>query len=349
MISHRRRAEINREIFLSVYFFVPFRIYMKRKWYLERGLIYLLTMILYVVTGLLIFFFGMHLAERGLVRGSGERLQHILHTFTGNLPSAVMTGTIVTAIVQSSSAVSVIVIGFVNGGVMSLYQGMGVILGANIGTTMTMHILTFQAESLEWWLIGLGLLAIVAGWVNHKQVVVYGGIVTVGFGLIFVGLSLLQEGVAPLQNEPFVIEWLMRFGNQPMLAILVGAGLTGIIQSSSAVSGIVLTIIRQGMITTTGAIGVILGANVGTCVTALLAGVNTNQIARRLAYFHLLFNLFGVVLFIPILRIFSQFVMTLSPDPGRQIALAHTIFNLTSVILITPLLKPLANFFTPRE
>lgn len=315
----------------------------------ERGSIALLTMILYAATGLAIFFFGMYLAERGLVKGSGNRLKQFLQMFTGSLSSAVITGTIVTAIVQSSSAISVIVIGLVNGGVMSLYQGMGVILGANIGTTVTMHILALEASSLEWWLLALGLVTIVLGWANRKHTIIYGGLVILGFGLIFLGLTLLQAGVAPLQGEPFAIEWLMRFGNQPILAILAGAGLTAIIQSSSAVSGIVLTIIRQGMIAVNGAIGVILGANVGTCATALLAGVNTNKTARRLALFHLIFNLFGVVLFIPCLQIFSKVIISLDPDPGRQIAWAHTIFNVVSTIVILPWMRPLERLLNPTR
>lgn len=309
----------------------------------------MLTNFLYVSAGIAFFFLGMSLAERGLVKGSGDRLKETLRVFTGNLGSAIITGTIVTAVVQSSSAVSVIVIGFVNGGVMTLYQGMGVILGANIGTTMTMHILTAQISSLEWWLMGSGLLLLAAGWVNRSTAFSSGGLIIFGFGLIFWGLNLLQLGVAPLQDEPFAIRWLQRVGDQPLLAILAGAGLTAIIQSSSAVSGIVLTFIRQGMITSLGAIGVILGANVGTCATALLAGVNTNHPARRLAYFHLIFNVFGVALFVPFLQVFAQALVSLSADSGRQIALAHTIFNVVSTILIIPLMRPLASLLETDE
>lgn len=308
----------------------------------------MLEIILYVVMGLAMFFWGMHLAEKGLVEGSGSRLQRILHMFTSNAIAGILTGILVTALIQSSSAVSVLVIGFVNAGLMSLYQGMSVILGANIGTTITMHILALQVDSLEGWLMVSGSLLMVTAWVQRRRILYHAGLVLFGFGLIFFGLTLLQKGVEPLQYHPIVMGWLMHLGDEPVLAVLAGLFLTAMIQSSSATSGILLSIVRQGMLSMTAAVGFILGANVGTCVTALLAGVKSNRLARRLALFHVLFNTYGVLIFFPFLSQFSQIVILMDSEPGRQIAIAHTVFNLVTTLLILPFLHPLERMLRPN-
>lgn len=309
----------------------------------------MLEIIFYASLGLTLFFIGLHLTEKGLVKGTGTRLGRILQFFTSNTLTGILTGTMVTALIQSSSAVSVMVIGFVGGGVMTISQAIGVIIGANIGTTMTIHILSLQMQYLEWILSFSGLVVMVYGWMMRRERIIHSGLVALGFGLIFWGLKVIQLGLAPLQYQPGVMRWLMEFTTQPMLGILAGLGLTALIQSSSAVSGILLTIARQGMITLTGAIGVILGSNVGTCVTAMLAGVKSNAIARRVAYFHLIFNCFGVLLFIPFLGIFSQWVVLLADELGRQIALAHTIFNIITAIIILPFINPLGRILSGNK
>jgi phosphate:Na+ symporter len=309
---------------------------------------FLLEIILYVVIGLIVFFLGMHLAEQGLVKGSGSRLQEILHMFTSNAFTGLLSGMMVTAVIQSSSAVSVMVIGFVSAGVMTLYQGMGVILGANIGTTVTMHILALKVDSLQYWLIVVGVLVLVAGWFRRSRTWHCTGLVLLGFGLIFGGLALLQHGVEPLQYHSSILRLLMRCGDEPLLGVGAGMVFTAIIQSSSATSGIVLTLIRQGMLSMSGAVGIILGANMGTCVTALLAGLKATQLARRLAIFHILFNTYGVILFLPFLSQFSKLVTLLSLEPGRQIAIAHTVFNLITAFFILPFLHPLERMLHPK-
>ncbi|AZR72430.1 hypothetical protein BBF96_02880 [Anoxybacter fermentans] len=301
----------------------------------------MLKVILFVFIGLVVFFQGLHMAEKGLKKGAGTRLKRILEIFTSNLINSIITGTIVTAIIQSSSAVSVMVIGFVSGGVMTLYQGMGVIIGANIGTTMTIHILSLKMNHLEWILCLLGLLLMAYGWVKKVSRTWYSGLISFGFGLIFLGLNLLQVGLSPLQYHPMFLRWLMRFSTQPLLGIVSGLSFTALIQSSSATSGIVLTLARQGMLALKGAIGVILGSNIGTCITAVLAALKTNRFARRIACFHVIFNCFGVLLFIPMLNRFTKLITFLASEPGKQVAIAHTLFNLITAVIILPFIKPL--------
>ncbi len=301
---------------------------------------------MHVLGGLIIFFVGLNLAEKSLKKGVGDGLKNILSLFTSNTLSGILTGLLVTAVIQSSSAVSVMVIGFISGGVMTLSQGMGVIIGSNIGTTVTLHILSLKINNLEWILCAFGLILYIGGRLNRNYKVKYSGIVCLGFGLIFLGLTILQMGVAPLQNQPIVIDWLQKFGQKPFLAILAGMVLTAFIQSSSATSGLVLTIAGQGMITLTGAIALILGSNIGTCFTALLAGIKVTRSARRLAYFHVIFNFFGVLLFIPMLKGFVALVSLMAVNLGRQIALAHTLFNLATAIAILPFIKFLEKLLT---
>lgn len=308
----------------------------------------MLEIILYMILGLAVFFAGLILAEKGLVLSSGERLKKVLKMFTSNVVSAMITGTIVTAIVQSSSAVSVITIGFVSSGVMTLAQAMGVILGANIGTTVTMHILALNIHSLEWILCLGGLLIMILSIFAKKPVWRYTGIAVFGFGLIFFGLSIMEWGVAPLQYNQGAVDMLARFGAEPLLAIFAGTLFTGVIQSSGVTSGIVLVMVREGMMNLMGGIGIILGANIGTCGTALLASIKANRVARCVAYFHVIYNILGVLMFIPMMQGFCLLISTLGTDLGRQIAIAQTIFNVVTAVLTIPLLKPLERLLNPQ-
>ena len=301
----------------------------------------MLQIIILMLIGMAVFFCGLYLGEKGLVLGNGDRLKRTLQMFTSNIFAALLTGTIVTAITQSSSAVSVIVIGFVSGGVMNLYQAMGVILGANIGTTMTMHILALNITNLQWWLLAIGVLGMILGKMMKKDSQFYAGVSTFGFGLIFLGLAVLQAAVEPLQYDSGAVGLFAHFGTQPLLALVVGTLFTAIIQSSGVTSGIVLVLARQGMINLPGAIAIILGANVGTCATALLAAIRASSVARAVAYFHVLYNVLGVLMFIPLLPAFTALVSMWGNDLGYQIALAQTVFNVVTAILILPFLRPI--------
>lgn len=306
----------------------------------------MLEIILYMILGLAVFFAGLMLAEKGLVLSSGERLKKVLNMCTSNVVSAMITGTMVTAIVQSSSAVSVITIGFVNSGVMTLAQAMGVILGANIGTTVTMHILTLDIHYLEWALCLTGLVIMLLSVPAKKPTIRFAGLALFGFGLIFFGLTIMEFGVAPLQYNQGAVDLLALFGAEPVLAILAGTLFTAVIQSSGVTSGIVLVMVREGMMNLLGGIGIILGANIGTCGTALLAAVKANRVARSVAYFHVIYNVLGVLMFIPMLQGFCLLVSTLGTDIGRQIAIAQTVFNVVTAVLTIPLLKPLERLLT---
>lgn len=305
---------------------------------------YLLKIIFSLVFGLIIFFFGLALSEKGLKKSAGSNLKNILRLFSSNLLSGIITGIFITAIIQSSSAVSVMTIGFVNSGIMTFYQGLGVIIGSNIGTTVTIHILSFKIPYIEWFLGIIGIVLLSIGSYKKQTAWKYSGLILLGFGLIFLGLTILQFAVAPLQYHPKVMGWLMNFAVQPLLGIIAGMGFTALIQSSSATSGLVLTIANQGMITLKGAIGVIWGSNIGTCITALIAGIRVNKTARNIAYFHVIFNIFGVLIFIPFLDYFTRVVADLSSDLGKQISIAHTLFNILTAIVIIPFIRLLANF-----
>lgn len=299
----------------------------------------MLEVSIYLVSGLLIFFLGLSLTESSLKKMAAQRVKTVLKLCTSNLVSAILTGIIVTAIIQSSSAVTVMIIGLISGGFMTISQGMGVIIGSNVGTTVTMHILTLKVNHLEWMLAFIGLLLVIYGLLKRRSEIKYGGFVIWGFSLIFFGLTTLQLALVPLGNHPTAVNLLIQFSKNPFLAIIAGLVFTGLIQSSSATSGLLLTIATQGMISLQGALGIILGSNIGTCVTALLAGLKVNKLARRIAYFHIIFNFFGVLLFIPMLDSFTILINSLSNDLGRQIAVAHTVFNLTTAILILPFIK----------
>ena len=294
-----------------------------------------------IIIGLGVFFIGLHLVEIGLKRGVGHRLKRILELFTSNILLAIITGTLVTALIQSSSAVSVMVIGLVSGGVMTLYQGMGVIIGSNIGTTMTIHILSFKVKYIEVIFLIIGLLFIIYSKLKKRTHMSYGGVVIFGFGVIFTGLSILQLALSPLKYSPMVMKYLTEFSNQPLLATLAGLGVTALIQSSSATSGIALTLTNQGILGLRGAVGIIMGSNIGTCVTALLAAIKSSQLARKVACFHIIFNFFGVIIFLPFLDNFIGLISRFGQNPGRLLAVAHTCFNLATAILILPFVKPL--------
>lgn len=305
----------------------------------ERSLSSLLEVSIYVVIGLLIFFLGLSLVESALRKITAQRLKAVLKLCTSNLASSIITGIVVTAVIQSSSAVTVMIISLVSGGVMSITQAMGVMIGSNIGTTVTLHILTFEINQWEWIFGFIGLVLLIYGLLNKRSEIQQGGLVFVGFSLIFFGLTILQLALAPLKTHPFAVSLFVQLGQKPFLAILAGLCFTALIQSSSATSGLVLTLATGGMISLKAALGIILGSNIGTCVTAILAGIKVNILARRIAYFHVIFNCFGVLVFIPLLDNFTVLINSLSMDLGRQIAVAHTLFNLATAILILPSLK----------
>ncbi len=295
------------------------------------------------VGGLGIFLFGMQIMSHGLQKLAGKRLKQFLETITSNPVSAVMVGAGVTAIIQSSSATTVMVIGFVNSGFMTLAQAIGVILGANIGTTITAQLIAFKISAYALPAAGVGFFMSLFSkdrkWRETGQVLL-------GFGLLFLGLSIMKGALTPLKESGAVKDVFMMFRNNPSLAVIAGAVMTMLLQSSSATIGLTMGMAGSGLIGFEIAVPFILGENIGTTITALLACIGTNVSAKRAALSHALFNIIGVVYVFIMLKLFCRLVDVVTPgvanDPAtieRHIANSHTLFNVVNTIIFLPFIK----------
>jgi len=286
-----------------------------------------------IVGGLGLFVYGIHLMGEGLQRAAGNRIRHILKTLTKNPFMAMVVGAIVTALIQSSSATTVLAIGFVNAGLMTLSQTIGVIFGANVGTTVTAQIIAFKLTDYALPIIGIGFAL---HFFCEKKFWKDIGVFLLGFGILFLGLSIMTSVVKPFAQNSSIRNTFIRFSNNTFLALLTGVIVTGIIQSSSATTGIVLALAAVNLITLDGAIPLILGCNIGTCVTAVLASIGTNINAKRTALAHVFFNVIGSILFLIFLRPFKFLVLHTSTDLVRQCANAHTLFNIIGTAIFLP-------------
>ncbi len=300
------------------------------------------SLVMGLLGGLALFLFGMEQMADALKAVAGERMRTILATLTTNRFTGALTGAFVTAVIQSSSVTTVLVVGFITAGLLSMSQSIGVIMGANIGTTITAQIIAFKITKAALAMIAGGFFAmLLAKKQRHKQ---YGALV-MGLGLIFFGMKVMGDAMAPLRTfQPF-IDWMIRLEN-PALGILVGALFTALIQSSSATTALVIVMASQGLITLPAGIALAFGANIGTCVTAMLASIGKPREALRAAVVHVLFNVAGVVVWVGLIGYLAQVVTTLSPsaegltgtaklmaETPRQIANAHTIFNIANTLI----------------
>ena len=308
--------------------------------------------IISMLGGLGLFLYGMKFMGDGLELAAGSRLKNILSLLTTNRLVGTLVGLVVTVIIQSSSATSVMVVGFVNAGLLTLNQAVGILMGANIGTTITGQLIAFKIGDYAPIFIFIGVIFLL--FIN-KQTYKHIGQIICGFGLLFLGLEIMSGSMAPLADIPQFQSMLTAFKN-PFMGILVGAVFTGIIQSSSASIGVLQALaLTPGLMTIESAIYVLLGMNIGTCVTALISSIGTSKAARRTAIVHLLFNIIGVIIFVPVVAFlpFNQWIEALSPgDVARQIANAHTIFNIATTIVLLPcatLLTKLACLIIPGE
>lgn len=293
--------------------------------------------------GLGLFIYGMKIMGEGLEKAAGDRLKYLLELLTRNRLIGVLVGAVVTAIIQSSSATTVMVVGLVNAGIMDLPQAIGVIMGANIGTTMTAQLIAFKLTDIALPAIGLGTLIITFGRNKTQR---YIGQVVLGFGLLFFGMQTMETALKPLAKMPEFVNFVANFSKTPLLGVLAGFLTTGLVQSSSATIGILQALASQGIVDISIALPILFGDNIGTCVTALLSSIGTNITARRAAVFHLTFNVIGTIIFLFILP-WVQIIVTLaSSDPVRQIANAHTFFNITNTIIQLPFAFLLAKLVT---
>ncbi len=302
--------------------------------------------------GLALFLYGMQMMSDGLEQLAGNRMKKILEKLTTNRFLGVLVGAVITAVIQSSSATTVMVVGFVNSGLMSLRQAVWVIMGANIGTTITGQLISLDVGALAPVLAFLGVAAIVF---FKKPKLHHAGLILGGFGILFIGMDMMSSAMDPLRSyEPFVN--LMTTFSNPLLGILVGAIFTAVIQSSSASVGILQALAASGLIPFSSAVYVLFGQNIGTCITAVLASIGTNRHAKRTTIIHLLFNLIGTTLFTILTLSVPQVVNLIEGitpnNPMAQIANMHTIFNITTTLLLLPfgtLLAKLAEKILPDK
>ncbi len=289
--------------------------------------------------GLGVFLFGMHLLTEALQRVAGDRLKNILAFLTKNRFMGVALGALVTAAVQSSSATTVMMVGFVNAGIMDLTQVISVIMGANIGSTITAQIIAFKITELALPLIFVG--AMIHLFSKDKRWKFYGQVV-LGLGMLFFGIELMAMGVMPLKGHQGVADFFRRFSNNPATAVLAGVIMTCILQSSAATIGVAIVLAQQGLIDFNGAIPLIVGDNIGTTITAQLAALNASRAARRAAMSHTIFNIFGAIIVMPfvITGLYQKLIAAITPgDPAntahiaRFIANSHTTFNVLNTLL----------------
>lgn len=286
--------------------------------------------------GLGLFLFGMELMSDSIEKVAGARLRRILEIFTTNRFMGMIVGIIFTGIIQSSSACTVMVVSFVNSGLMNLYQAAGVILGANIGTTITSQLVSFNLSKIAPLILLVGVVVMMF---TKKEKVRKVAEVVVGFGILFVGLSTMSQAMANMKNEPQVVNLLMSLKN-PFLATLMGFALTAIIQSSSVTVSIVLLLANQDLLPLPITLYIILGCNIGACATAMLASMTGKKDAKRAALIHLLFNIIGtVIIYIALFVAGDQIVeliKSISADNGRFVANTHTLIKIAQVIMLFP-------------
>lgn len=289
--------------------------------------------------GLGLFLYGMKLMSDGLENIAGERLKGILEKITSNKIMGVLVGTIVTAVIQSSSATTVMVVSFVNAGLMSLVQATGVILGSNVGTTITAQIVSFNLEVVAPIFIGIGAILMLS---SKKKKIKDIAVISVGFGILFMGMGLMSSSMKPIAELEIFKEIIIIMERYSILGVLVGVIMTAIVQSSSATTSILVALAAAGTIDMKIAFPIVLGCNIGTCVTAIIASLTANKTAKKAALLHLLFKIFGTIIFLPLSVYVVKVVAYLTPNNlGRQVANAHTIFN----IVITLVVLPISGYF----
>lgn len=293
------------------------------------------SLIFGLLGGLGLLLYGMSMMGEGLQRAAGDRMRRVLEALTGKVWKGVIVGAAVTAAVQSSSATTVMLVSFVNAGMMTLNQAFGVIMGANVGTTITPQIIAFRLTDWALPAIGIGFLIRLVGKRRSHR---YFGNIVLGFGLLFLGMEVMAQAVGTLSDSPVFADWMASLSHNPLLGVLVGTVVTAIIQSSAATIGVILALATQGLITLDAAIPVLFGCNIGTCATALLASIGTNRTARRTAMAHVVFNAAGSIIFILLLRPFTAAVELISRTDSlpRLIANAHTLFNVANTVVWLP-------------
>ena len=290
--------------------------------------------ILSLLGGLALFLYGMHMMSVGLEDAAGDKMKSILEKLTSNRFLGVLVGALITAVIQSSSATTVMVVGFVNSGLMTLRQAIWIIMGANIGTTITGQLVALNVGELAPIMAIVGVVLVT--FISNKKANSIGEILA-GLGVLFIGMGMMSDAMYPLREEPAFIQLMTTISN-PFIAVLFGAGFTALIQSSSASVGILQTLANSGLIGLHSSIYIIFGQNIGTCITAFLASLSANRGAKRTTIIHLSFNLIGTTIFMIAIQFipFVDFMIGLTDNPAAQIANTHTTFNIVTTCLLLP-------------
>ena len=299
-----------------------------------------LSVIVTLMGGLGLFLLGMHQMGDGMEKAAGARMRSILEAVTSNRVMGTLVGILFCAVIQSSSATTVMVVSFVNAGMMNLYQAAGVIFGANIGTTVTSQLVSFNLSAYAPIILFVGVL--MTQFVKNDRIKKIGEVI-LGFGVLFMGLNIMSGSMSDMKNSPVVADFLGGLTN-PFLAVLLGTVITAIIQSSSVTVSILLLMAQQGLMELPICFYIILGCNIGACMSALLASLNGNKNAKRAALIHLFFNIIGTIIIFVILTLAGDLVLNglraiSGPDPGRSVANAHTLFKISQVIMLLPFTK----------
>jgi len=294
------------------------------------------------IGGLGLFLYGMHIMADGLQKSAGDKVKKLMGFFTKNRFVAVLVGAAITAIIQSSSATTVMVVGFVNAGMLTLAQAVGVIMGANIGTTITAWIVSlsewgsiFKPEFLAPLVVGIGAFMILFAKTEKNRKI---GEIMTGFGVLFIGLSFMSGAISPYRDAPVFAQAFAVLGKNPFMAILTGAVVTAIIQSSSASVGILQTLAMNGVVNWQSAVFITLGQNIGTCVTAIISSAGTGKNAKRASMIHLLFNVIGSIWFGVVMFLFFrvQSSLAMASISSVEISIFHTIFNVINTVVMFP-------------
>lgn len=307
-----------------------------------------ITNFLSLLGGLALFLYGMQMMSNGLEAAAGDRMKEILEKLTSNRILGVLVGAGITAVIQSSSATTVMVVGFVNAGMMNLQQAVWIIMGANIGTTITGQLIALDIGAIAPLIAFIGVAMVVF---LKKPMVHHVGTIFAGLGVLFIGMEMMSTAMLPLREEPAFIELMTSFSN-PLLGILAGALFTAIIQSSSASVGILQALARSGLIGLDGAVYVLFGQNIGTCITAVLASIGTGREAKQTTIIHLSFNLIGTAIFTTVCVLTAHTAFSLTDlvaswtpgSPDAQIANMHTMFNVVTTLILLPFGTYLAAF-----
>ncbi|MGX4601387.1 Na/Pi cotransporter family protein [Faecalimicrobium sp. JNUCC 81] len=297
-----------------------------------------MEIIINLMGGLGLFLYGMNLMGDGLQKSAGDKLKKTIELLTSNTIMGVIVGMLVTMVIQSSSATTVMVVGFVNAGIMSLGQAIGVIMGANIGTTITAQLVSLDVDFLAPVALGVGIIIYMF---SNKPKLKHLAEILIGFGILFTGMDFMKDAVKPLAEFKGFTDMLVSFGSNPLLGVLMGFAITAIVQSSSASMGMLIALASQGLIPISAALPILYGENIGTCVTSLISSIGASRNAKRAAIMHLIFNVLGSLIFMLVLsKPIVHIVQSIDPtDAARQIANAHTLFNILNVLILLPFAK----------